>query len=71
MGEEKQVTIEPDYSPTGNVKWMWDRLQEQRKEKEEYIRKLEHMEDRYLTLTKNFSLHMDICRSRREDNGHS
>ena len=57
------MIIEPDYTPVGNVKWMWDRLQEQIKEKEEYIKKLEHLEDRYITLTKNFTLHMDIWRS--------
>lgn len=61
------MIIEPDYTPVGNVKWMWDRLQEQIKEKEEYIKKLEHLEDRYITLTKNFTLHMDICRSHSKD----
>lgn len=57
------VPIEPDYSPTGNVKWMYDRLQEQIKEKEDYKDKLSNMENRYLTLTHNFSLHMKICKS--------
>lgn len=57
------MPVEPDYSPTGNVKWFYDLFQQERKEKEEYKQKLENIENRYLTLTHNFSVHMKICKS--------
>ena len=36
-------------------------------EKEKYKEKLERMESRYLALTRNFNLHLDICRSHNTD----
>ena len=52
---------------SSNLLWIYEQYNKERQEKEKYIQKLEDMEDRYITLTKNFTLHMDICRSHSKD----
>ena len=49
------------------ILFVYRQYQTEKEEKENYRAKLERMERRYLTLTKNFNLHLDICRSHNTD----
>ena len=52
---------------TESVLYVYRKYQAEKEEKETYQEKLRMMESRYLSLSRSFNLHLDICRSHSED----
>ena len=55
--------IEPNYSPSGNVKWMYDLLQDERQRRTKIEEELKTLQGIHTTLMSNFNIHMKICKS--------